>query len=98
MSKLDIKKEHIGKKIYDIKFREYVTEHYRVMADDEEKAQELMYSNRREDDNGDTIVYLGVREQLDEIKTEELSLIKQDDFRQYGEEDFECEYVGGWDE
>ena len=42
MSKLDIKKEHIGKKIYDIKISEYVVEHYKVMADSEDEATDIM--------------------------------------------------------
>ena len=48
MSKLDIKKEHIGKKIYDIKISEYVVEHYKVMADSEDEALEKLHDLTKE--------------------------------------------------
>ena len=100
MSKLDIKKEHIGKKIYDIKVGEYLVEHYRVMADSEDEATDIMFDNRFDKSFGDgeNILFQGVRCESNEINVEELTTIKEDDFDQYGEEDFECEYDGGYDE
>lgn len=100
MSKLDIKKEHIGKKIYDIKMSEYVVEHYRVMADSEDEATDIMFDNRFDKSfaDGENILFQGNKDHLDEINVQELTTIKEDDFRQYGEEDFECEYDGGYDE
>ena len=98
MSKLNIKKEHVGKKIYDIKVGEYLVEHYRVMADSEDEATDIMFDNRKDQADGDTILFQGVRCESNEIDVQELTSIKEDDFRQYGEEDFECEYDGGYDE
>ena len=43
-------------------------------------------------------LFQGNKDHLDEINVQELTTIKEDDFRQYGEEDFECEYDGGYDE
>jgi len=98
MSKLDIKKEHIGKKIYDIKISEYVVEHYKVMADSEDEATDIMFNNRKDQADGDTILYQGYKDHLDEINVQELTSIKEDDFDQYGDAEFEYEYDGGYDE
>ena len=96
MARLSVTKKDIGKKIFEIKETVTTTNYYKVVAKDENEATDLMYKARQDSsapiDDDDHIIYGGCKDNLEEMKVDTLVEISNNDFEEYGEEDFEYEY------
>ena len=91
--KLDIKKSHTGKKIFEISDARLVIKKYIVMADNEEQANDKFLNAHYDDDWGyeDDIRLSYEKDYIEdrECYTKEIYTIKEDDFvLQSSEEDY----------
>ena len=81
---LDIKKSHVGKKIFEISDARVVIKTYIVMADNEDQAYDKFLNAHHDDDWGyeDDIRLDWVKDYIEDqhCYTKELCTIKEDDF------------------
>ena len=86
--KLHITKKDIGRKVFTIAKSEYTTKYYKVLANDEDQATDILYEAREISSQDkdevmhfdEEILFEGCREEFDDIVVNEIDEITEDDF------------------